>query len=94
MRPAATRRFARSSNGSARSSNSAAFTNASSARIRSYQIAFDAARLDEIVPWLVLNHGALDIFLHPNTNDELRDHRDCAVWIGKSYQLNLDALAG
>ena len=60
----------------------------------SYQIAFDAARFDDIVPWLVLNHGALDIFLHPNTNDELRDHRDCAVWIGKSYQLNLDALAG
>lgn len=60
----------------------------------SYQIAFDAARFDEIVPWLVLNHGALDIFLHPNTRDELRDHRDCAVWIGKSYALNLDALAG
>ncbi|MBR7901786.1 DOPA 4,5-dioxygenase family protein, partial [Burkholderia multivorans] len=35
-----------------------------------------------------------DIFLHPNTHDELRDHRDCAVWIGKSYALNLDALAG
>jgi aromatic ring-cleaving dioxygenase len=60
----------------------------------SYQIAFDAARFDDIVPWLVLNHGALDIFLHPNTNDELRDHRDCAAWIGKSYALNLDALAG
>ncbi|MBW5804685.1 4,5-dioxygenase [Burkholderia sp. COPS] len=60
----------------------------------SYQIAFDTARFDEIVPWLVLNHGALDIFLHPNTGDELRDHRDCAVWIGKSYVLNLDALAG
>ncbi|CAB3754187.1 4,5-dioxygenase [Burkholderia sp. MSh2] len=60
----------------------------------SYQIAFDAARFDDIVPWLVLNHGALDIFLHPNTNDELRDHRDCAVWIGKSYVLNLDVLAG
>ncbi|RXV68416.1 4,5-dioxygenase [Burkholderia stabilis] len=60
----------------------------------SYQIAFDAARFDEIVPWLVLNHGALDIFLHPNTGDDLGDHRDCAVWIGKSYALNLDALAG
>ncbi|PRF33821.1 4,5-dioxygenase [Burkholderia multivorans] len=60
----------------------------------SYQIAFDAARFDDIVPWLVLNHGALDIFLHPNTHDELHDHRDCGVWIGKSYVLNLDALAG
>jgi DOPA 4,5-dioxygenase len=60
----------------------------------SYQIAFDAARFDEVVPWLVLNHGALDIFLHPNTGDDLRDHRDSAVWIGKSHTLNLDALAG
>ncbi|WP_175709512.1 DOPA 4,5-dioxygenase family protein [Burkholderia ambifaria] len=58
----------------------------------SYQIAFDAARFDTVVPWLVLNHGALDIFLHPNTNDELRDHRDSAVWIGKSHELNLGAL--
>ncbi|AJY16449.1 MULTISPECIES: DOPA 4,5-dioxygenase family protein [Burkholderia] len=59
----------------------------------SYQIAFGAAQFDDIVPWLVLNHGALDIFLHPNTGDDLRDHRDSAVWIGKSYALNLDALA-
>ncbi|MBN3816989.1 DOPA 4,5-dioxygenase family protein [Paraburkholderia sp. Se-20369] len=60
----------------------------------SYQIAFDANHFDAIVPWLVLNHGALDLFLHPNTGDDLRDHRDSAVWIGKSYALNLDALAG
>ena len=58
----------------------------------SYQIAFDAARFAEIVPWLVLNHGVLDLFLHPNTGDALRDHRDAAMWIGKSYALNLDAL--
>ncbi|KVG11952.1 4,5-dioxygenase [Burkholderia vietnamiensis] len=60
----------------------------------SYQIAFGAARFDEIVPWLVLNHGKLDILLHPNTDDELRDHRDSAVWIGHSHSLNLEALAG
>lgn len=60
----------------------------------SYQIAFGPAQFDDIVPWLVLNHGALDIFLHPNTGDDLRDHRDSAAWIGKSYTLNLDALAG
>jgi aromatic ring-cleaving dioxygenase len=59
----------------------------------SYQIAFAPERFDDIVPWLVLNHGALDIFLHPNTGDALRDHRDCATWIGKSYGLNLAGLA-
>ncbi|WP_179402772.1 DOPA 4,5-dioxygenase family protein [Burkholderia guangdongensis] len=59
----------------------------------SSQIAFDAKHFAEVVPWLVLNHGALDLFVHPNTGDELRDHRDSAMWIGRSYTLDLAALA-
>ncbi|AAU45675.1 DOPA 4,5-dioxygenase family protein [Burkholderia pseudomallei] len=58
----------------------------------SYQIAFEPTQFADVVPWLVLHHGALDVFLHPNTGDELRDHRDAAAWIGRSYTLNLDAL--
>ncbi|WP_118178402.1 DOPA 4,5-dioxygenase family protein [Paraburkholderia phosphatilytica] len=56
----------------------------------SYQIAFAPAELPAVVSWLSLNHGALDVFLHPNTDDSLRDHRDCAIWFGRSYQLKLD----
>ena len=41
---------------------------------------------------LTLNHGVLDVFMHPNTGDSLRDHRDCAAWIGRRYTLNLKAL--
>ncbi|WP_313465254.1 DOPA 4,5-dioxygenase family protein [Achromobacter sp.] len=58
----------------------------------SYQIAFAPAHFAEITTWLTLNHGVLDVFMHPNTGDSLRDHRDCAVWIGRSYTLNLKAL--
>ena len=58
----------------------------------SYQLAFAAAEFSEIVGWLALNHGALDVFVHPNTDDPLRDHRDCAIWLGRSHQLNLRAL--
>ena len=58
----------------------------------SYQLAFPAAEFSGIVAWLTLNHGALDVFIHPNTGDELRDHRDCALWLGRSYTLNLAAL--
>ncbi|MDQ1761412.1 4,5-dioxygenase [Achromobacter xylosoxidans] len=58
----------------------------------SYQIAFTPERFAEIATWLTLHHGALDVFMHPNTGDSLRDHRDCAVWIGRSYTLNLQAL--
>ena len=60
----------------------------------SYQLAFAAANFAAVVGWLALNHGALDVFMHPNTGDELRDHRDSALWLGKSYTLNLAALAG
>ncbi|HEY1609016.1 MAG TPA: DOPA 4,5-dioxygenase family protein [Paraburkholderia sp.] len=59
----------------------------------SYQLAFENAAFPSIVAWLVLNHGALDVFIHPNTGDALRDHRDCPLWIGRSYPLNLAALA-
>lgn len=58
----------------------------------SYQLAFTQAQFGDVVGWLTLNHGALDVFLHPNTGDALRDHRDAAVWIGRSYQLVLKAL--
>jgi aromatic ring-cleaving dioxygenase len=60
----------------------------------SYQLSFPAASFSPIVGWLALNHGALDVFLHPNSGDELRDHRDSAIWLGRSYVLNLDALTG
>ena len=58
----------------------------------SFQIAFDASEFADVVGWLALNHGALDVFVHPNTDDELRDHRDCAIWLGSSHTLNLEAL--
>ena len=57
-----------------------------------YQLAFDAAKFAHVVGWLSLNHGALDVFIHPNTGDALSDHRDSALWLGKSYALNLRAL--
>ena len=59
----------------------------------SYQLAFAAGEFAQVVGWLTLNHGALDVFVHPNTGDELRDHRDSALWIGGSHRLNLAALA-
>ena len=36
--------------------------------------------------------GALDVFVHPNTGDALADHRDRALWLGRSHPLNLAAL--
>ena len=60
----------------------------------SYQLAFPAGNFAHVVGWLALNHGSLDVLVHPNTDDELRDHRDSALWLGQSHTLNLAALAG
>lgn len=57
-----------------------------------YQVAFDAGEVAHVVSWLALNHAALDVLIHPNTGDALSDHRDGALWLGKSYPLNLQAL--
>ena len=60
----------------------------------SYRIAFAPPQFPDVVGWLALNHGALDVFVHPNTDNELRDHRDCALWLGRSHQLDLKAVGG
>jgi DOPA 4,5-dioxygenase len=57
----------------------------------SYQLAFSPTHFSQVISWLVLNHGTLDVFVHPNTGDELSDHRDSALWLGKSHELNLAA---
>jgi aromatic ring-cleaving dioxygenase len=59
----------------------------------SYQLAFAASSFAPVVGWLALNHGALDVLVHPNTGDELRDHRDSALWLGHSHPLILTAFA-
>jgi DOPA 4,5-dioxygenase len=60
----------------------------------SFQLAFEPAELAHVLGWLVLNRGGLDVFLHPNTGDPLTDHRDRALWIGRSYTLDLRAVGG
>ena len=60
----------------------------------SFQLAFAPPQFAHVVGWLALNHGALDVFVHPNTGDELRDHRDCAIWLGHAHVLDLRAVGG
>ncbi|GAB4238584.1 MAG: DOPA 4,5-dioxygenase family protein [Kiloniellaceae bacterium] len=58
----------------------------------SYQIAFAPKVLAELLPWLALNRGDLTVFVHPETGDDIPDHRDHAIWLGEKAELNLDAL--
>jgi aromatic ring-cleaving dioxygenase len=58
----------------------------------SYQLAITPDHFPQVLAWLTLNRAGLDVFVHPNTDDELRDHRDCAMWLGHSHTLNLAGL--
>ena len=58
----------------------------------SYQIAFKPDLFGTLLPWLALNRAGLVVFVHPNTGDDLSDHRDRAIWMGETVELDLNAL--
>ncbi len=55
----------------------------------SFQIALGIDLFQPIVSYLAMKRGPLVIFIHPNTGDDLVDHRDYAIWIGGIRTLNL-----
>jgi DOPA 4,5-dioxygenase len=44
----------------------------------------------EIVGWLQThNTKGLSILIHPETGDELKDHMECSMWLGKQLEYNM-----
>ncbi|MEZ5739484.1 MAG: DOPA 4,5-dioxygenase family protein [Burkholderiaceae bacterium] len=60
----------------------------------SCQLAFAPTDFSQVIHWLVLHRDGLTVFVHPETGDELVDHRDRALWIGPSESLNLAMFGG
>jgi aromatic ring-cleaving dioxygenase len=58
--------------------------------VNSCQISVPRAKFEEVVVWLMANRQGLDVFIHPEGENDLLDHRDHIMWIGKSYELKLD----
>ncbi|MDR3524875.1 MAG: DOPA 4,5-dioxygenase family protein [Acetobacteraceae bacterium] len=54
-----------------------------------YQVAFGNEVFSELVAFLALNRAGLAILIHPETGDELADHRDHSMWMGDVLKLNL-----
>ena len=55
----------------------------------SYQVKFGTDLFAKFVPWLMQNRCGLTIFLHPNTGNNLEDHRDWPIWMGEIPELKL-----
>ena len=57
-----------------------------------YQVKFAPEEFGKLVPWLMLHHQGLDILIHPSTEDDVSDHTERALWLGKPLALNIDIL--
>jgi len=55
----------------------------------SCQLSFAADQFGEIIPWLALNRGERDVFVHVGTGDDLFDHTQGVIWLGRSHTLDL-----
>ncbi len=56
----------------------------------SCQLSFKPRDFAQIVTWLNAHRGGLTVFVHPNTGNDLSDHRDHAIWLGDSAALKLE----
>lgn len=48
---------------------------------------FTPEQFGAFIPWLVINRGPLSALIHPNTDDEVRDHTQRATWMGTPMPL-------
>lgn len=57
-----------------------------------FQVNFAAPLFAGIVPWLMLNRGGLDVLVHPETGDDVADHGDFALWLGRVLPIDFEAV--
>jgi DOPA 4,5-dioxygenase len=54
-----------------------------------YQVAFGLDQFSTIVPWLMLHRRGLTVLVHPDTGNDVPDHRDYPLWLGAVLDLDL-----
>ena len=54
-----------------------------------YQVVFSPEQFAEVVPWLMLHRKGLDVLVHPETGDNVKDHLERCLWLGERLQLNI-----
>lgn len=55
-----------------------------------FEIDFLPQHFLEVVTFLMANHRGLSALIHPQTGEDLLDHSEHALWLGKQLPLKLD----
>ena len=53
-----------------------------------FQVAFEPEQFAGFLPWLMLNRRGHSVLVHPNTGNDLADHRDYPLWLGERLSLD------
>jgi aromatic ring-cleaving dioxygenase len=56
----------------------------------SCQITIFKDNFHQMTEWFLNNRNGLSIFVHAVTGNDLIDHTDYVMWIGRSYELNIE----
>jgi len=56
--------------------------------VGSCQVTVSVDLFEKVSAWFLKNRNGLDLFIHPISGDDIADHKDLIMWIGKSYKLN------
>lgn len=54
------------------------------------EVNFSNKRFAEMVPWLSIERGSLNVLVHPQTGDDYFDHTQGAIWLGRPVDLKLE----
>jgi aromatic ring-cleaving dioxygenase len=58
-----------------------------------FNVIFETPQFQNIVPWLMLNHGNFSVLIHPLTDSNRDDHTRYALWLGTPVPLKLERLS-
>ncbi len=56
----------------------------------SCQLSITVEQFSRVIPWLMLHRSGLTVFVHTCTDNDLEDHTDHALWMGKMEPLKLE----
>jgi DOPA 4,5-dioxygenase len=57
-----------------------------------FQVTITPEQFATVVPWLMVNRAGLSVFVHPMSDDLVRDHDTSPLWMGEPLPIDVEIL--